>query len=309
MKTHVAILGATSHIAKGLIFNFLKDDRYALSLFARNTEGVKKFILSIEDASIPEIMNIDAFPNGNYDIIINCVGVGTPKNANAAGRQILFITEQFDNLILNYLESHPKALYINFSSGAAYGSEFAQPVTVGYRNCIDINNIRSSDYYGIAKVHSEAKHRAFGEFNIVDLRVFSYFSRFVDLSAGYLVTDMIKSVISKTEFVTNGNDIIRDYVVHSDLFSLVECCIKKETLNTSFDVYSKSPISKLKMIDIFEKQYGLICKITDKFHYVNATGDKSNYYSENMNAREIGYSPSLTSEEGLLFEAEFILGT
>jgi nucleoside-diphosphate-sugar epimerase len=307
MKTRVAILGATSHIAKGLIYNFADKEKYSLSLFARNTDGVEKFLSVIEKPESARILQIQTFPDAEYDVVINCVGVGTPKNANTAGRDIIFITEQYDNLIIKYLEEHKDSLYINFSSGAAYGANFVKPVVAGYKNSIDINSIKPSDYYGIAKLHSETKHRAFSELNIVDLRVFSYFSRFVDLSAGYLVTDMINSIINKTAFITNNNNIIRDYVIPSDLFNLVECCIQKTSINTALDVYSKSPISKLEMIKSFEKQFGLTCKITEHFNYVNATGDKTNYYSKNIKAEEIGYTPSLTSEDGLISEISVIL--
>jgi nucleoside-diphosphate-sugar epimerase len=308
VKKRIAILGATSHIAKGLIFNFLNSDEYQISLFARNTGGTGEFLSQIGADRSPEIFHIDSFPNGEYDAIINCIGVGTPKNANTAGRQIIFITEQFDNLVLKYVESHQETLYINFSSGAAYGAQFAVPVTQGYKNCLDINNIKSSDLYGIAKIHSEAKHRAFGELNIVDLRVFSYFSRFVDLSAGYLITDMINSIINNRPFITNNNDIIRDYVIHSDLFRLVQRCLNQKKINTSFDVYSKAAVSKMALLDLFGKHFGLTCRITESYTYVNATGDKTNYYSENRDAEKIGYLPSLTSEEGLVLETKRILG-
>jgi nucleoside-diphosphate-sugar epimerase len=306
IKKQIAILGATSHIAKGLIFNFLKSNEYSLSLFARNTDDVNRFLASL-NYDFDKVYHIDTFPNGKYDIIINCIGVGTPKNANIVGRQILFITEFFDNLIINYLKLNPDTLYINFSSGAAYGTNFFQPVALGYKNSIDINNIRSTDYYGIAKLHSETKHRAFNELNIVDLRVFSYFSHFIDLSAGYLITDMINSILLKKTFVTDNSEIVRDYVVPSDLYTLVLCCITASKLNNAFDVYSKAPISKMDIIKLFETYFNLKISITDQFIYSNASGDKNNYYSNNYFASSIGYNPKYSSKEGLCFETKLLI--
>ena len=44
MKNRIAILGATSHIAKGLILNFIKSKENELFLFARIPKKVKKFL-------------------------------------------------------------------------------------------------------------------------------------------------------------------------------------------------------------------------------------------------------------------------
>ena len=44
MKKKIAILGATSQIAKGLILNFMKSKRVELFLFARFPKKIKDFL-------------------------------------------------------------------------------------------------------------------------------------------------------------------------------------------------------------------------------------------------------------------------
>jgi short-subunit dehydrogenase len=45
---NIAILGATSHIAKGLIYNYNKKGTNKLFLFARSTDRLREFLKSIE---------------------------------------------------------------------------------------------------------------------------------------------------------------------------------------------------------------------------------------------------------------------
>ena len=71
----VAILGATSHIAKGLIAQFLRTQSAQLVLFGRSAERIRAFLESAGCAGPAEIMQgYDEFDSGNYDVIINCVG-------------------------------------------------------------------------------------------------------------------------------------------------------------------------------------------------------------------------------------------
>ena len=109
----IAILGASSHIAKGLIFNFMHSEGFELFLFARFPEKVKKFLKENNLASKYHIYKFERFFSGKYDVVINCVGLGTPIKVKQASGQVFKLTEDFDNLSLAYLLAHPKVLYIN----------------------------------------------------------------------------------------------------------------------------------------------------------------------------------------------------
>ena len=106
----------------------------------------------------------------------------------------LDITLDFDSLALRYVKAHPSTRYLFLSSGAAYGSDFRQPATDQTRAGFDINHLQVHDWYGAAKFHAECRHRALADLAMVDLRVFSYFSRSQDLSSRFLISDMLRAI-------------------------------------------------------------------------------------------------------------------
>lgn len=305
----IAILGATSHIAKGLISGFCQAERHELFLFGRSPDRIKAFLTDINSISAVQALPFSEFNNAGYDVVINCVGIGDPGKLKSEISSIFKVTETYDNLVLDYLEGHLGTLYINFSSGAAYGTDFTLPANESSFAKFDINHISSSDYYGIVKLHSEAKHRAMSDFNIVDLRVFGYFSRFIDLDTKFLISEVISCVINKKEFVTGPGNILRDYVHPEDLMSLIELCISRHDVNDVFDVYSLKPVTKFEMLDYFVERYRFKYRIEENFGAPTATGKKDNYYSSNRRSEGLGYSPRFTSLDSIMQESETILKT
>jgi len=204
---------------------------------------------------------------------------------------------------LNYLLENPTSLYINMSSGVVYGKNFSNPATNVASFLINVNEISLGDYYALAKVYSEAKHRARTDLNIVDLRIFSYFSRFIDRNAGYLITEILNALDEKTVFRTTPENIVRDYVHPDDLFFLIEGCIKKGKINDFFDVYSAAPLSKFALLDHLTKTLGLVYEVDQEAAFINATGIKSFYYSQNKKAEMIfDYKPRYNSLETIEME-------
>jgi hypothetical protein len=64
-------------------------------------------------------------------------------------------------------------MYINFSSGAEYGSAFETPQVPGRESAIQLSPIEENQFYRISTIYSEAKHRALANNYIVDIRLFS----------------------------------------------------------------------------------------------------------------------------------------
>ncbi len=307
----VAILGATSHIAKGLILNFFKKaEEYSVGLFARNTRKVFEFLelIKIDDGD-SHVFEIEWFNKGKekFDVLINCVGAGTPGKVTSIADGIFKLTEDFDNLCLGYIQKNPETLYINLSSGAVYGSSFAAAASSKTKTEIEVNSFKQADFYGLAKLYSECKHRAMADLNIVDLRIFAYFSRFIDLHGKYLMTEVANSILHNKVFRTTSDDIVRDFVHPDDLFFLVECCIKDKKLNGSFDVYSLAPVSKFELLDFLVSSFGLKYQTECDVNFLNATGIKSQYFSEFRKAEKIGYIPHFSSKEAIASELDLIL--
>lgn len=307
MRKKIAIFGATGHIAKSLIYGFCLSDNYELLLFARSHDRLNEFLERIHCNNSVSNRAFSEFDQEKYDVIINCIGIGDPGKLKNAGISIFRLTETYDNMILDYIEDHNDALYINFSSGAAYGTDFGIPVDESSCAKIHINNLASSDYYGIAKLNAEAKHRSLNNLNIIDLRIFGYFSRFIDIGSQYLLSEAISCIQNGKVLETRPGNIIRDYVHPQDFMSLIEKCINKRSLNDVFDVYSKKPVTKFEILDYFTRQYGLRYIVKENANISNATGTKDNYYSNNKKAEKLCYFPRFTSLDSIIDETKLIL--
>jgi len=309
----IAILGATSHIAKGLIYNFLQSGEFALHLYIRWSEKmdqVRQFLKAIKKTAARSCVihkGYNDFLKCSCDVVINCIGVGTISKLEGDYTKYFTVTEEYDNLVINYLKKHPKSLYISFSSGAIYGREFSKPANENTANCIRVNHIIPEDYYSIARLNAEAKHRAFKNLNIVDLRLFSYFSRFADLKDDYFIIEIIKCILKKKIFKTDKSDILRDYIHPQDLFLAIKKCIEIGKINGSFDINSKKPANKWEILGYFVSAYGLKYKIVPSLNFTSATGLKNKYYSAYNNATKLGFKPRFSSLDTIKEESKYIL--
>ena len=298
----IAIIGATSHIAKGLISSFSQSNDSRLFLFGRNPEKIKLFLRE-------EKINLEHFTGTfeelskyDYDCIINCVGIGRYDQVE----NVFEITERYDNLVISYLQRNINCIYINCSSGAVYGN-FQSPAVEDSEFQLKINHLKRENYYSIAKIHSEAKHRALKHLNIVDIRIFSYFSHFIDLNSGFLITEIINSILHKRVLETDQANITRDYSGPSDLFSLILKCLERGKINEAFDLYSKSPLKKFELLEFYLKNYGLKYAIRENKKIESPSGNKDLYFSKNHNAKTLGFEPKYSSMETVAFETKLII--
>lgn len=308
-KTRLAILGATSHIAKGLIFNFLQKKGVTLHLYARVPRAVRGFIESLGCTKNKDIIVHDGYADfleDSYDAIINCIGVGTAKKLSKDYSKYFTVIEEFDNLAISYLrDKNLQTLYISFSSGAVYGRRSVGPFDENTVNGIMVNHVAKEDYFAIARLYCETKHRSLGDLNIVDLRLFSYFSRFIDLTDDYFITDLLRCILEKNVLLTDDKDIVRDYLHPADLFSAVEKCLAAGKINGVFDITSVKPVSKAEILEYFSREYGLKYKTGRPTG--STTGFKDIYYSKCSMAASIGYRPSFSSMDAIKQEAKYIL--
>lgn len=299
----IAILGATSQIARDLIVSFSADAATHLHLFARRPDEVKNWLAAEGLAGRYPADEFSEFAQQEFDAVINFVGAGNPAQIAAMGGSILDITLRFDELVLEYLRSHPGCRYLFMSSGAAYGSRFAEPAQSDTPAVVPINDLAPQDWYGVAKLHAECRHRAHPELAIVDMRVFNYFSRSQDIAARFLITDILRAIRDKVVLRTSSDYIVRDFLHPADFYGLVVALLVAPAGNVAVDCYSKAPIDKPTLLLTMQNQFGLRYEIAEVSAGVNATGSKPHYYSLNKRAAEFGYQPSLTSLEGVVKEA------
>jgi nucleoside-diphosphate-sugar epimerase len=308
---NIVIMGATSHVAKGLIDRFLGRSDDHIYLFSRSADKVQHFLDAISrrgNGNYTICTDYQAFTSFSYDIIINCIGVETRNKHDCDFTRYFTVTEEFDGLAIRYLQNNnPDALYISFSSGAVYGMGFSTPVDDSSTNCLQVNHISQEDYYGIVRINAEAKHRAHNKLRIVDLRIFSYFSRYINLTDGYFITDVMESILKNEVLITDSTNIVRDYLHPEDLFTMIISCIHAGKINHAFDVNSSRPVSKQEILDYFTSEYGLKYESRPFSENASATGAKNNYYSTCSRSSHVGYIPQFSSMDTLTHEARYIL--
>lgn len=297
---NIAILGATGHIAKNLILGLSAANEYQFYLFARSKDRLALFLAENNLKEHVHLCSYEQFAQAAvYDVIINGVGIGDPQDLIQHPFKVFQITEQYDNMILQYQQMYPTSTYINLSSGAAYGSDFECPATNGKPLTLDINHLSVKDFYGISKLNMEAKHRSLNSYRIVDLRVFGFFSAFIDLNSKYLLTDIIKHIKTGAVLHTSADNIVRDYIHPGDLIQLIKLCLQENVMNNVYDVYSLKPVTKFELLDYFAETHGLNYVIQSEPSHDSITGSKNNYYSLNHKASDIGYRPCYTSLQSI----------
>jgi nucleoside-diphosphate-sugar epimerase len=300
----IAILGATSAIAKDLIKSF--NDEHELELYSRNLSDVTSWMIE---------NNLRNFSSWNYaefkysrdaDAIINFVGAGSPEKVIQLGEQIFEITESFDKMALDYIGKYRDCKYIFISSGAAFGENFSTPADINTQSIFPINNLQPKHYYGYAKAMAEVRHRI-TQRNIFDLRVFNYISQNVNINYRYMITDMIRAIKDKSVYKVDRTPIVRDYVGPRDFHQMINVLLRHDKMNTAVDMYSRQPITKESLLTHMAMRYGLWYETTGNPVGLAATGVKTNYYSVNTAAYALGYRPELTSLENIYLVADKIL--
>ena len=307
--TSIAILGASSQIACDLIHSMADAGRSGIQLYVRDLIKTKNWVEKNKLEKQCEIFPFESYGKIDHEVVINFVGVGDPQRAAKIGTSIFDITNYYDELVLKHLENNPSRRYIFLSSGAVYGKNFHQPVTADSSAIIPINNLRPEDWYGVAKLYAESRHRANPELAIVDLRIFNYFSKSQDLTSRFFITDILNSLSKDQILKVSADNIVRDYLHPSDFYNLVENIINRPPVNIALDCYSREPVDKFTLLSELSKKFNLRFKveIAEENFIVNATGIKSSYYSLNRKAKEFGYDPKYSSLEGVLKEASLLL--
>lgn len=296
----LAILGATSQIAKDLVQSFAAQSDHELVLYARRPDVVAQWLTHVGLAGRYAVADFAAFSAAeHFDAILNFVGVGDPAQAAAMGATIFDVTLKYDELALDYVRQHPECRYLFLSSGAAYGASFDAPVDANTKATIAINKLQPQDWYAVAKLHAECRHRSLAHLPIVDIRVFNYFSHTQDMEARFLITDIVRAIRDKTVLKTSAAYMVRDYLHPSDFYGLVSAILAAPATNAVVDCYSKAPIDKTTLLAALQAKFGLQYEVVQAAAGVNATGTKPHYYSLNKRAEEFAYQPRLTSLEGI----------
>jgi nucleoside-diphosphate-sugar epimerase len=305
----IAILGATSQLAGDLVLSFARDGGDdELSLYARRPEAAAGRLAAAGLARRYPVADFAAFEKSRHDAVINFVGAGDPARVAATGAEIFDITLRYDELALASLRAAPGCRYLFLSSGTVYGGAFEAPAHRDSRAAVAVNDLSPPEWYGVAKLHAESRHRSLADSPIIDIRVFNYFSRSQDLAARFLLSDIMRSIRDGTVLQTTSDYIVRDFLHPADFHGLVRSLLAAPPANAAVDCYSRAPIDKPQLLAEMARRFGLRYEIAGSPAAVNATGIKPHYYSLNHRAAEFGYAPTRTSLEGIVEEGGALLG-
>lgn len=300
----IAIFGATSQIAKDLILSF--SDEHRLELFSRDVAAISRWMTENNLSNFNSRTYFDFSNVKDLDVIINFVGVGSPERLQKMGKSIVRITETFDRLATEYLDDNNDCLYIFMSSGAAFGDNFLIPADIHKIAAYPLNDIQPQHYYGLAKFMAEVRHRM-SERNIIDLRVYNYFSHTCNLEYKYMINDMIRCIQGGSVYKVDRTPIMRDYIGPLDFYQMINVLMSKTQINTAIDCYSRQPVTKDNLLAKMAERYGLQYETVGIPVGLAVTGVKEKYYSTNTAAYALGYRPTLTSLENIIIAADKIL--
>lgn len=304
----IAILGASSQIAKDLIRSFAGAGRHGLLLYARNLDTAKSWVEKNRLENFCSIHGYETYGELPHEVVINFIGVGDPMRAAEMGASIIEVTTQFDDMVMKDLSRNPSRRYLFLSSGAVYGNVFKRPVTATSQAMIPINDSKSQNFYATAKLSAELMHRSRTDLSIIDLRVFNMFSRTQDIESRFFITDIIRAIRDKHTLQTTPDYMVRDFMHPDDFHQLVECLMDAPPANCAVDCYSREPIDKPSLLKAMSERFGLKYEVADGTTLLaNATGGKPHYYSLNHKAAQFGYKPIWSSLECISAESIAIL--
>jgi len=304
----IAIVGASSQIAKDLIRSFAVVGRSALLLYVRNLDTTKAWVAEQNLEAVCTVHGYEAYGELSHDVVINFVGVGDPRRAAEMGASIFEITSSFDDMVLTDLARNPERRYLFISSGAAYGNAFAEPVTASTQASVAINNIQPQDYYATAKLHAEVRHRARSNLAIIDLRVFNMFSSTQTIESRFLITDIVRAIRDQRTLQTTAEYVVRDFMHPDDFHRFVECLLAAPPANCAVDCYSREPIDKPALLKAMAEHFGLCYEfVGDTSARVNVTGTMPHYYFLNRKAAEFVYQTAWSSPDCILAATSAIL--
>jgi dTDP-4-dehydrorhamnose reductase len=257
----IAIFGASGQIGKCLNYYFRQKTDHTLLLFSRSEN----------------YLNYKSFQGA--DVIINCIGYGTYKEGYDYTK-IFETSEYYDNMIIEYLKKESESVYINFSSGI-----------------VNKQDIAEDDYLTVMKQYVEAKHKSYKDLNIIDVRLYSFFSRWANLDDNYLLQSIVKAAMNKTEFVSCGDNLQRNYIHPEDLFDFINSILDIKC-NRAYEVGASVHVFKSEIIGYFIKNYNI--KVEYDNNFKSLTGDKIKYIPE-----LIHNEPEYTSMETIIQESKY----
>lgn len=279
----IAIVGATGHIGTALSRHYAARGNIQLALYSRRPEATAAAFAD-ESGRIGHF-GLDRLEECRADVLINAIGIGDPAAARVAGPDFYKLTMQIEDRIERAVKANPLCLTVFMSSGAVYG-RLEEPANANTLLNLAINGLSPGDWYGAAKLAAELRHRAQPERRVLDIRVFGFVSRFLNLRTQYLVCDIVNAIRADAPMRTSGRDIARDYIGTAELVDLIDLAAERHQLNMAVDTYSLGPVRKFDLLEAL-RPLGLTWNVERAEDEI----PRDEYWSRLHNAEVLGYEP------------------
>lgn len=277
---NIAILGSNGLIGNDLKNELIKEKKNKIFAFSR-----------IKDPKYYQYLDFNKY---EYDLIINCIGIGAPKSFSKSISNFSFFNKEFDQLCIEYLFRNKKTKYIYLSSGSIYGNFNKAPDN---NTVVQEKNLETTSLYEKEKLHTEISHREFTDLKIYDIRIFNYVSETISLNSGFFITEIFKATLENI-IINCANDIFyRDFTSSHDLHKLIILLFAIDN-NDVIDLYTKAPISNHELLNFFKENFNLKYKLNNN-NFSSPTGAKKNYFSLSRKAQKYGFYPDYTSIENI----------
>ena len=279
----IAIIG-TGQVAQSIIPNLKKSfllDVYVNKQFKLKDKNLKTYKLK----NFPQDKNIVA--------VINAGGPGDP-NVHKKSKNIFNLFNYIDEKILKFIIKNQKIKYINISSGVVL-------------NLSKLNKNKDKYDYVDTKYYIEQKHRSYKNHKIYDLRVFGYFSRFINLKAGFFLSKVLKSLKEKAVLNVDPHNNVRDFIGGYDLSRFIKIIINGNFTNRSFNLLSKKKSKKFEILKFLKKDYRLKFNI-DKNSILNAKRKKIQLINKKF-VKSALFKPKYSSMSLIKKEIKFLQKT
>lgn len=294
LKT-VAVLGTTGYIGRSLLGS-AAESGFSVTAFSRDPRAAEE-VLSGYGIEGTTILDYGTLEDRSFDIIINASGIGSPRRLRAEPALVFSVTEEMDEKILRYLKRHKETRVFNLSSGSVYGLSAGLPLTDTTLSSFDLKNLRPGDYYSLAKLISEAKHRAVTA-PIIDLRIFAFVSRYLDIEESFFIAEVGKCLLRKEVLYTKPDDMVRDFATAHDIWDTVRFLSDLPAQNAAFDIKSRSPVGKFELLSRLQELFGLRYEIKT-LETSSPTGEKSAYYSQSEALTKLGFNPNYSAIQNI----------
>lgn len=287
----IAILGATGYIGRSLLDSG-RDQKFNIDGFSRDPKKAKAD-LSKYGIEVKSLFSYDQFLGNQYDVVINATGVGSPRKIAENPEQVKVATEEMDDVLLTYLRGHSDTRVFSISSGSVHRAP---------KNPDDKSQLSPGDQYTLAKADSEKRHRGWGQYSVIDLRVFAFVSRWLDTDEKFFIAEVAKCLLEGETLKTMSNDMVRDFATSDDLWEVVSFLVSKEPINNAFDIKTAAPVSKFELLEEVAQKLGLRYEVEQDMLDQSPTGQKNEYYSKSEVLENIGFKLQKTSLDNVLSE-------